>query len=85
MKAALVREPPQVSAGETNKLQPGAARPGGPDRPDRGGQPQPTALHPPVLTSQSSRCSSPWDDSHTPPPGPLPAQPQAASIPGFTP
>ena len=48
MKAALFREPPHVSAGDMkNKLQPGAARPGGPDRPGRGGQPHPTALHGP--------------------------------------
>ena len=51
MKAALVREPPQVSAGDMkNKLQPGAAKPGGPDRPSwggAGGQPHPTALHSP--------------------------------------
>lgn len=87
MKATLVREPPQVSAGNMrNKLQPGAARPGGLGGPGQGvGHLHPTACTAPVLTSQCSWCCSPWDVGLTSPPGlPSSAQPQAASIPGVT-
>ena len=50
-----------------------------------GGSRTPQPCTAPVLTSQCSRCSPPRDDSHTLPSGLLPAQPQAARIPGFTP
>ena len=48
MKAAFVREPPQVSAGDMrNKLQPGVSGPGKLGRLGRGAHLQPTTLHEP--------------------------------------
>ena len=76
MKATLVREPPQASAGDMwNKLQPGAARPGGLGRPGRGGHLHPTACMAPVLTSQCSWCCSPQDVGLTPRTSPLSSAP----------
>ena len=78
MKATLVREPFQVSAGDLrSKLQAGSTGPGEMGRLAGVGtySPQP-CTSPPILTLQCSCCSSPLDFSHNPPPGlPLPAQP----------
>lgn len=85
MKAALVKEPLQVAAGDMrHKLQPGAPQ----GQEGWAGQagvgicgPRPSTA--PMLTSQCSCCPSPQGFSHTPPPAfPLPAQPQAACSPG---
>ena len=87
MKATLVREPPQVSTGDLrSKLQPGAAGPGEMGRLAGVGIYSPQPCTTPILTLQSSCCSSPQEFSHNPPPGlPFPAQPQPTYSPGVTP
>ena len=55
MKAAFVREPPQVFAADMrNKLQPGVSGPGELGRLRRGGHLQPAALHEPHTESTMS-------------------------------
>ena len=87
MKAILVREPSQVPAGDLrSKLQPGATGPGDMGKLARVGIYSPQPCTTPILTLQSSCCSSPQEFSHNPPPGlPLPAQPQATCSPGVSP
>ena len=87
MKAAFVREPPQVSAADMkNKLQPGVSGPGELGRLGRGGHLQPTALHEPHTEFTMSVLSLTPGFYHNPPPGlPLPVQPQATCSPGVTP